>query len=161
MAYELKQMIEELSLRVRLFIETAGERQYAQQLKDKDIAMLVYLEKKGDVSFSELSAFFKKVSPSTVSNTLKKLHQKKLINRREDPNDLRSNIFSLTSKGRQSLAPVKDETAAMSLGLVESLQLSAEESNLVAQVVRRATQNFDIWMGLPGDNISDESGSDQ
>ena len=152
-------MIEELSMRVRLFIETAGEREYDQQLKDKDIAVMMYLEKKGEVSFSELSAFFRKVSPSTVSNTLKKLYQKKLINRREDPNDLRSTIFSLTSKGRQSLVPVKDETAAMSQALAESLQLSTEESNLVAQVVKRATQNFDTWMGLPEDDLDDQSGS--
>jgi DNA-binding MarR family transcriptional regulator len=151
MTDELQQMIGELSMRVRLFIETAGERQYAQQLKDKDIAILVYLEKKGEVSFSELSSFFRKVSPSTVSNTLKKLYQKKLINRREDPHDLRSNIFSITNKGRQSLAPVIDETTAMSRALAESLQLSAEESNLVAQVVRRATQNFDTWMGFSED----------
>lgn len=148
MTDELQQLIEELSIRVRLFIETSGERQDPQQLKDKDIAFLEYLGKKGETSFSELSAFFKKVSPSTVSNILKKLYQKKLITRREDPKDLRSNIFSLTKKGRQALEPIKSETAAMSKALVESLDLTPDETRSIEKVVGRATQNFDYWMGI-------------
>ncbi|ABW67590.1 MarR family winged helix-turn-helix transcriptional regulator [Desulfosudis oleivorans] len=148
MADKLGKMIDQLWFRVQLFIETSGGRQGAGELSERDFILLDYLDRKGEAGFSELSDFFKKVSPSTMSGTLKKLNQKKLVARREDPRDLRANIFSLTPKGRQSLEPVRQSQAELSQIIADSLQLTPEESNLVAEAVVRANKTFDKWMGL-------------
>ncbi|MFZ5563027.1 MAG: MarR family winged helix-turn-helix transcriptional regulator [Thermodesulfobacteriota bacterium] len=148
MADKLGEMIDQLWFRVQLFIETSGGRQGAGVLTERDFILLDYLDRKGDMNFSQLAAFFKKVSPSTMSSNLKKLNQKKLVARREAPKDLRSNIFSITSKGRQALEPVRQAQAKLSQVIADSLGLTPKEMDLVAEAVARANQTFDQWMGL-------------
>jgi len=155
--YKLDQMIDQLSFRVRLFIETIGGNEYPGNLSEREIIFLEYLERKGEVAgFSEFTAFFKKISPSTVSNTLKKLYQKGLVTRIESPQDLRSINFSLTDEGRGMLEPVKRDQAELSRVIAESLDMTVDESGLVSKIVRRAVLSFDAWMGFEEVSASEE-----
>lgn len=150
MADKLGIMISQLWFRVQLFIENAERIKGADQLNERDLVLLDYLERRQEVSFSELSAFFKKTSPSTMSNTLKRLYQKKLVTRREDPKDLRAKCFSVTAKGRRVLEPIRRGRAELSQIIADSLRLKPEETALIAQAIVRANQTFDHWMGLSG-----------
>lgn len=153
--------IEQLSLQVRLFSEHTKRKQGLDQLTEREIVLLEFLENKGEASFSELAGFFKKVSPSTVSNMLKKLHSKKLVSRREAPDDLRSTIFGLTAKGRHFMEPIRQEKAELSRIIFESLQLTPEEINSTIKVIERAIKNFDFWLGLsdtPGEADEQDAG---
>lgn len=150
MADNLGEAIEQLWFRVQLFIETSGEQERFGQLTEREFILLDYLDKKKEASFSELSAFFKKVSRSTMSNNLKALHRKKLVSRREDPDDLRSNIFSITAKGRRLLEPVRQRQSEISQVIADSLQLTAEGTRTLTEAVMRVNRTFDQWMDLSG-----------
>ena len=61
MADKLEKLIERLSFRIRLFIETTGSGISDEKISERDLTFLEYLEEKGATGFSELSAFFKKM----------------------------------------------------------------------------------------------------
>lgn len=148
MEHELEDMIEQISFRVRLFTESTGKGQSAERVGERELIFLEYLEKKRDVNFSELTIFFKKVSASTVSNTLKKLYEKGLVARKDEPKDLRSKVFSITEDGRRFLEPVKRDQAEVSKVIADFLKLTPEEAKVVAGIIPRAIRNFDSWLGL-------------
>ena len=148
MADSLEKLIEKLSFRVRLFIETTGSGITDELINERDLTFLEYLEEKGDTGFSEIASFFKKISPSTVSNTLKKLHLKGLVSRREDPDDLRTKIFSLTEEGRHTLTPIKQNQTELFHLIAEALNVTPDEMEVVMAIIGRAIENFNFWLGL-------------
>lgn len=154
MTDDLKNLFGELSLRIRLFMETMGRGVDDEQLSDRDLNFMAYLNEKGRPGFSEISAFFNKVSPSTVSNTLKKLHVQGLVARHEDPNNLKTKSFSLTERGRKALTPIKQTQAELLNILIDALLLTPEEAQTSKNIIQRAIENFDFWLGL-----SDMTGS--
>ncbi len=154
----LENRIEQLSFRVRLFMESSGRGGHADQLSERELVFLEYLEKKGAVSFSQLSAFFKQISASTVSNTLKKLYQQGLITRDDDPRDLRAKIFAISAAGRKFLGPVKRDQAEVFKAITEYLSLSPREHEMMSDVIQRAIRNFDKWLGFNGNTETDGGG---
>ncbi|MEW6080097.1 MAG: MarR family transcriptional regulator [Thermodesulfobacteriota bacterium] len=160
MADNLGKTIDQLWFRVQLFIETTGEQERFGQLTEREFILLDYLDKKKEASFSELSAFFKKVSRSTMSGILKRFHQKKLVSRREDPRDLRSNVFSVTAKGRRMLEPVRQRQAEISHVIADSLQLTPEGTRTLTEAIMRVNRTFDQWMALSGVSETGESDKD-
>ena len=148
MENEIEKLIAQLALRVRLFRDSTGRTPGINGLGERELTFLEYLELKGESSFSDLTAFFKKVSASTVSNSLKKLYKKGLVERKDDPNDLRAKIFAITEKGCLSLESVKRNQMATFRALVEFLQLTSEEAEISHKIILRSITNFDLGLGL-------------
>ena len=146
MENNMEELIAQLALRVRLFRDSRGKEPSVKGLSERELSFLEYIDMKGDTSFSILSSFFKNISASTVSNTMKKLYKKGLIIRKEDPEDLRTIIISITEEGTRILEQIKKERMHIFEMIVLALKLEEVEERVLYKVIPKAIRNFDEWI---------------
>jgi DNA-binding MarR family transcriptional regulator len=96
-----------------MYLSSAGQLGSVTPGLDKaSIPLLATLEERGDVRPSD-AAVAVELHLSTVSRQLRQLERLGLVTRRPDDGDGRACRFSLTTRGRDSLALVRASRAAM------------------------------------------------
>jgi len=121
----------------------------AAGLSERDVAILELIDSKKEITFAEIAkeldlSDMPPASASTVSQAISALFiDRKLVEKRINPEDQRQSIISLTKKG-QALV---DEIAASRRKLIELLKESMELADGDAAVMERAfirgIKNFD------------------
>jgi len=159
MEKQIADLIAEMAFRVRLFSESSGKYFVIDNLGERDLTFLEYLDRRGEVGFAEVAAFFNRVSASTVSNTLKKLFVQGLIHRQDDPEDLRAKRFQISAKGKQKLAKVRDTRSVIYHTIEDNLQLSLQENRMLKEVMRRFIKNIDTTLDFTQSSTTEGGGS--
>jgi DNA-binding MarR family transcriptional regulator len=77
------------------------------------------------------------IDPGTVSATLKRLEQKRIIERRRDPRDRRRSSLGLTAKGRQLDQPTQGTVEETAERLLE--EISSGDAARVAAILEKFT----------------------
>jgi DNA-binding MarR family transcriptional regulator len=93
-----------------------------------------------EMKVSGISKLLNVTAPS-ITQAIKGLEAKGLVERADDPTDRRSVHITLTVKGEQVVQQAIDHYAALIHGLVE--YLGAEQSAQLADLLTRATHYFD------------------
>lgn len=107
-------------------------------IRHTDLRLLNILDNEKSVSVRELSRRAH-VDQAWVSRSLLELEQKRLVKKRNDPNDSRRSLISLTSHGRKMLDKVRPKALEGELLMLDSLnskklkaQLDILEKNVTA-----------------------------
>jgi len=120
----------------------------AENLTERDISILEYINEKGDVSFSDLVTDYKSVSLSTISNTISKLYSDKidkggnLIDKKLFPGDQRKIILSLTKEGKKIVKDLNKQNLESYKEVVKSFHFDGEEEVVFQNILKKSIKHF-------------------
>lgn len=124
LAHSLRLMVGRLARRLRQ--RTLGE------LTPSQLSVLSSLDRQGPMTLSAL-AETEGVVAASISGIVGRLVDKGLVERVPNPDDKRSTLVEMSSRGRQVLEKGRGERTAFLAGRID--QLSAEEREVLAEAV--------------------------
>ena len=138
-------MIYDMAFRVRLFIASKlSEEKGGNAVSDRESLLLELIGTKGNMSISEISNFYPRVSNSTISTTITKLwKEKKLVDKNILPENQRITSVSLTDKGREIVEQIKREQSDVFATVAQSLGLTAGQNESFHQILESSIGFFD------------------
>ena len=143
-------MIYDMAFRVRLYIASKlSEEKRVNDLSDREALLLELIGTRGNMSISEISSFYPKVSNSTISTTITRLwKEKKLVDKHILPENQRITTVSLNDKGRDILEQIKQKQSDVFTTVAKSLGLSAEQNESFHQILQSSIGYFDEILKL-------------
>ena len=143
-------MIYDMAFRVRLYIASKlSEEKRVNDLSDREALLLELIGTKGNMSISEISNFYPKVSNSTISTTITRLwKEKKLVDKRILPENQRITTVSLNDRGREILEQIKRKQSDVFTTVATSLGLTAEQNESFHQILKSSIGYFDEILEL-------------
>ena len=143
-------MIYDMAFRVRLYIAAKlSEEKRVHDLSDRETLLLELIGTKGDMSISEVSNFYPRVSNSTISTTISKLwKEKKLVDKIILPENQRITTVRLTDEGRDMVERIKQKQSNVFKTVAQSLGLNAEQNESFHQILAGSIGFFDELLGL-------------
>jgi len=143
-------MIYDMAFRVRLYIAAKlSEEKRVHDLSDREALLLELIGTKGDMSISQVSNFYPRVSNSTISTTISKLwKEKKLVDKIILPENQRITTVRLTDKGRDMFERIKQKQSDVFTTVAQSLGLNAEQNESFHQILASSIGYFDELLGL-------------
>jgi DNA-binding MarR family transcriptional regulator len=143
-------MIYDMAFRVRLYIAAKlPEEKRVHDLSDREALLLELIGTKGDMSISEVSNFYPRVSNSTISTTISKLwREKKLVDKIILPENQRITTVRLTDEGRDMFERIKQKQSDVFTTVAISLGLNAEQNESFHQILGSSIGFFDELLGL-------------
>jgi DNA-binding MarR family transcriptional regulator len=149
MAAELGKLIDELSMRMRLF--RAGQEDAAQMedLCERDILLLELLSSRGRMAVSEIAAACSNVGESTISMNITKLWRNmKLVSKTINPDNQRVTFVEITQKGKELLKVIRQLRSERLAALFQAMTFADGEREILERVIARAIAYFDKHLGL-------------
>jgi DNA-binding MarR family transcriptional regulator len=145
----LENLIDEISLRMRLLRAVEEPPFQIEDLTEREILFLELLNERDKMKVSEIALAYPKVAASTISMTLTRLWREKgLISKSIDPQDQRITTVELTTKGQGAVEKVKQGRRERFRVLIDALKLDEEESRCVGSVVNRAILHLDEHLAM-------------
>jgi DNA-binding MarR family transcriptional regulator len=143
-------MLYDMAFRVRLFIASKlSEEKRVNDLSDREAMLLELIGTRGNMSISEISNFYPKVSNSTISTTITRLwKEKKLVDKHILPENQRITTVSLNDRGRAILEQIKQKQSDVFTTVAESLGLDAEQNESFHQILESSIGFFDDLLEL-------------
>ncbi len=143
-------MIYDMAFRVRLYIAAnLSEEKRIKDLSDREALLLELIGTRENMSISEISNFYPKVSNSTISTTITRLwKEKKLVDKHILPENQRITTVCLNDKGREVLAQIKQKQSDVFTTVAKSLGLSAEQNESFHQILQTSIGFFDELLEL-------------
>ena len=143
-------MIYDMAFRVRLYIAAKlGEEKRINDLSDREALLLELIGTRENMSISEISNFYPKVSNSTISTTITKLwKEKKLVDKHILPENQRITTVCLNDRGRDVLAQIKQKQSDVFTTVAKSLGLTAEQNESFQQILQSSIGFFDELLEL-------------
>ncbi|CAB1056231.1 hypothetical protein D1BOALGB6SA_967 [Olavius sp. associated proteobacterium Delta 1] len=143
-------MIYDMAFRVRLFIASQlSEEKRSTDLSEREALLLELIGTQGNMSISEISNFYPKVSNSTISTTITRLwKEKKLVAKNILPENQRITAVSLTDKGRARLEQIKQSQSDVFTTVANSLDLTAEQNESFHLILKNSIGFFDDLLEL-------------
>ena len=143
-------MIYDMAFRVRLYIAAKlSEEKRVHDLSDRETLLLELIGTKGDMSISEVSNFYPRVSNSTISTTISKLwKEKKLVDKIILPENQRITTVRLTDEGRDMVERIKQKQSNVFKTVAQSLGLNAEQNESFHQILASSIGFFNELLGL-------------
>lgn len=143
-------MIYDMAFRVRLYIaSTLYEEKRVNDLSDREALLLELIGTKDNMSISEISNFYPRVSNSTISTTITRLwKEKKLVDKHILPENQRITIVSLNDKGREILEQIKQKQSDVFTTVATSLGMNAEQNESFHQILQSSIGFFDELLEL-------------
>lgn len=146
---DLTKLIDEISLRMRLFKAAEEAGTPLDDLTDREVLILELLNERGKLNISEIAAAFSRVATSTISVTITKLWRGKgLVVKAIDPGNQRATTVELSAKGVAAVAAIKKGRAERYRELVQALGIEAKEHELLKSIIARAVEHFDQRLDL-------------
>ena len=143
-------MIYDMAFRVRLYIAAnLSEEKRIKDLSDREALLLELIGTRENMSISEISNFYPKVSNSTISTTITKLwKEKKLVDKHILPENQRITTVCLNDRGREVLAQIKQKQSDVFTTVAKSLGLTAEQNESFHQILQSSIGFFDELLEL-------------
>jgi DNA-binding MarR family transcriptional regulator len=143
-------MIYDMAFRVRLYIAAKlSEEKRINDLSDREALLIELIGTKGNMSISEISNFYPKVSNSTISTTITKLwKEKKLVDKNILPENQRITTVSLNDKGLEILEQIKQKQSDAFTTVAKSLGLNAEQNESFHSILESSIGFFDELLDL-------------
>ncbi len=143
-------MIYDMAFRVRLYIaSTLSEEKRVNDLSDREALLLELIGTRGNMSISEISNFYPKVSNSTISTTITRLwKEKKLVDKYILPENQRITTVSLNDRGREALKEIKKKQSDVFTTVATSLDLTAEQNESFHTILKSSIGFFDELLEL-------------
>ena len=143
-------MIYDMAFRVRLYIAAKlSEEKRIADLSDREALLLELISTRENMSISEISNFYPKVSNSTISTTITRLwKEKKLVDKHILPENQRITTVCLNDRGREVLAQIKQKQSDVFTTVAKSLGLSAEQNESFHQILQSSIGFFDELLEL-------------
>ncbi len=143
-------MIYDMAFRVRLYIaSTLSEEKRVNDLSDREALLLELIGTRDNMSISEISNFYPKVSNSTISTTITRLwKEKKLVDKHILPENQRITTVSLNDRGREVLKEIKKKQADVFTTVATSLGLTAEQNESFHIILKSSIGFFDELLEL-------------
>ncbi len=143
-------MIYDMAFRVRLYIaSTLSEEKRVNDLSDRETLLLELIGTRDNMSISEISNFYPKVSNSTISTTITRLwKEKKLVDKHILPENQRITTVSLNDRGREVLKEIKKKQADVFTTVATSLGLTAEQNESFHKILKSSIGFFDELLEL-------------
>jgi len=141
MGENIEKLIAQLSERMAMFRES--QQHSTDDISWRDYLMLEILDGR-ELSISEISSHFPRLSDSTISTAITRLwRNKKLVSKTIDPDNQRVTRVALTAKGKQALADFRKLRAERLDVLMKALGMNDEEKQVLIRVMNRAIEYFD------------------
>ncbi len=141
MGENIEKLIAQLSERMAMFRES--QQHSTDDISWRDYLMLEMLDGR-ELSISEISAQFPRLSDSTISTAITRLwRNKKLVSKTIDPDNQRVTRVALTAKGKQALADFRKLRAERLDVLMKALGMNDEEKQILIRIMSRAIEYFD------------------
>ncbi len=118
-------------------------------LTERDLAILEFVAIRGEVTFSEVTRELNlegmpKSSASSISQAISALYaNRKLVNKRPNPEDQRQPIISLTDKGNDVNNRVQQTRRNLLNKVIESMELTENERQTLEKAYKKGIKNFD------------------
>ena len=143
-------MIYDMAFRVRLYIaSTLSEEKRVNDLSDREALLLELIGTRDNMSISEISNFYPKVSNSTISTTITRLwKEKKLVDKYILPENQRITTVSLNDRGREVLKEIKKKQSDVFSTVATSLGLTAEQNESFHTILKSSIGFFDELLEL-------------
>jgi DNA-binding MarR family transcriptional regulator len=143
-------MIYDMAFRVRLYIaSTLSEEKRVNDLSDREALLLELIGTRDNMSISEISNFYPKVSNSTISTTITRLwKEKKLVDKQILPENQRITTVRLNDRGREVLKEIKKKQSDVFTTVAKSLGLNAEQNESFHDILQTSIGFFDDLLEL-------------
>ena len=121
----------------------------AAGLTERDLAILDFVQAKGSATFAEISRHLNmsnlpQASASTISQTISALFvEHHLVEKRQNPQDQRQPIVTLTEKGKDIVEQVRQVRVKMLTQVKTSMELSDTEAMILEKAFTKGIENFD------------------
>ena len=149
MSENIKKLMYEISLRVRLFRNSKKAGKHVVVLTQRERLLVELIGMRDNMSVSEISQLCPTVSNSTISTTIARLWKdRKLVEKRIQPENQRITNVSLTAEGRSVLNAIKTWESEVYKDIAESLGLSTEQDEYFKAVIEIATIFFNHQLGF-------------
>ncbi|MDY6862254.1 MAG: winged helix DNA-binding protein [Thermodesulfobacteriota bacterium] len=149
MGHDLELAINKISFRMRLLRAMQEDNAYTDGLTERDIMILDLLNERGKMTVSEISSAGLNVSDSTISVNVSKLwREKQMVSKTISPENQRTTIVELTDKGRKAVETYRRQHAERFKTLFQAINVTDDEQGVLMQVLSRAIQYFDEYLGL-------------
>lgn len=149
MSENIKKLMYEISLRVRLFRNSKKAGKHVVVLTQRERLLVELIGMRDNMSVSEISQLCPTVSNSTISTTITRLWKdRKLVEKRIQPENQRITNVSLTAEGRSVLNAIKTWESEVYKDIAESLGLSTEQDEYFKAVIEIATIFFNHQLGF-------------
>ena len=143
-------MIYDMAFRVRLYIaSTLSEEKRVNDLSDREALLLELIGTRDNMSISEISSFYPKVSNSTISTTITRLwKERKLVDKQILPENQRITTVRLNNRGREVLKEIKKKQSDVFTTVAQSLGLNAEQNESFHDILQTSIGFFDELLEL-------------
>lgn len=144
---ELEQLIDEISVRMRLLRAAEEADTSLEELSEREVLILELLNERGKITISDVANAFARVAPSTISITLTKLWRDKgLVSKAIDPENQRVTTVELSGKGIEMVEQIKRGRAERYRILMKALGMNDHESEVLKSIISRAVRYMDKKM---------------
>lgn len=136
---DLLKSISEISLCMRLLREVQETGSGTAKLSNRDILLLEFLNKKGQMGLSEIRRYFGRTA-STISTDFSNLWRKGYVEKTIDPNNQRARLVRLTETGREQLKTIRGNSAERLSFLLRDV--SKTEEKALEGIIEKALKNL-------------------
>lgn len=149
MGNRLLKLIQDVSLRMRLYRDVQRSRANAEELSDRELLILRLLSERERMSVSEVAAAFNEVAlhtvgESTISTTISRLwNEKGCVSKKIDPRNQRVTTVRLTDKGRKALKAEQESQLERFKALIHAIDLTEQQQDLMENILDKAVSYFD------------------
>lgn len=149
MKSDTENLIYEVSLRARRFIATIDKKNKGKDLSPREIIIMDVIKKNDKMTISQIENALPMISRATVSNAITTLwRNKKLVTKTIDPENQRTRVVSLTTKGQSALRSAKESREELFKTFVKALDLRQKELEIFDKGLRNVINFFDKQIEL-------------
>jgi DNA-binding MarR family transcriptional regulator len=149
MKTNLIKTMRDLAFRMRLLKARQEDQAGQENLTERELLILELLSENGPMPVSHLSAADPCVSDSTISSTITKLwRNEKMVTKTISPENQRTTIIGLTDKGKKVIDIVNEQRGERFEALLEAINLTNGETEVLQNVFDRAILFFDKHLGI-------------